>query len=262
MGIVNITPDSFSDGGAYLQPQAALDHALRLIDEGADMLDLGAESTRPGASPVSADEELRRLLPVVQRLRQRTNIPISIDTSQPQVMRCLLAEGVDMINDIRALTVPGAMEALAESTAHVCLMHMQGQPGHMQASPHYEDVQAEVSDFLGQRARACIAAGIDSARLWLDPGFGFGKSVQHNMQLLAHLERLLELGWPLLVGMSRKRMLSEALVGGRDIEERLPAGLAAHLWAVERGARIVRVHDVAAMADALQLWWSLQERRA
>ncbi len=262
MGIVNVTPDSFSDGGRYLTPAAAIDHGLALLAAGADLLDLGAESTRPGAAAVSAEEELRRLLPVVRELRRQTSRPLSIDTSQPEVMRVMLAEGVDMINDVRALQRPGALAVVAASPAQICLMHMQGEPQDMQQAPFYADVVGEVRDFLAARVRACVDAGIASSRLWIDPGFGFGKDLTHNLTLLAHLDALQPLGCALLVGMSRKRMLAQALAAERTPEQRLPAGLAAHLWAVEQGARIVRVHDVAAMADALRLWWSLKERRA
>ncbi len=262
MGIVNVTPDSFSDGGRYLTPAAAIDHGLALLAAGADLLDLGAESTRPGAAAVSAEEELRRLLPVVRELRRQTSRPLSIDTSQPEVMRVMLAEGVDMINDVRALQRPGALAVVAASPAQICLMHMQGEPQDMQQAPFYADVVGEVRDFLAARVRACADAGIASSRLWIDPGFGFGKDLTHNLTLLAHLDALQPLGCALLVGMSRKRMLAQALAAERSPEQRLPAGLAAHLWAVEQGARIVRVHDVAAMADALRLWWSLKERRA
>ena len=262
MGIVNVTPDSFSDGGRYLTPAAAIDHGLALLAAGADLLDLGAESTRPGAAAVSAEEELRRLLPVVRELRRQTSRPLSIDTSQPEVMRVMLAEGVDMINDVRALQRPGALAVVAASQAQICLMHMQGEPQDMQQAPFYADVVGEVRDFLAARVRACADAGIASSRLWIDPGFGFGKDLTHNLTLLAHLDALQPLGCALLVGMSRKRMLAQALAAERSPEQRLPAGLAAHLWAVEQGARIVRVHDVAAMADALRLWWSLKERRA
>ena len=262
MGIVNVTPDSFSDGGRYLTPAAAIDHGLALLAAGADLLDLGAESTRPGAAAVSAEEELRRLLPVVRELRRQTSRPLSIDTSQPEVMRVMLAEGVDMINDVRALQRPGALAVVAASPAQICLMHMQGEPQDMQQAPFYADVVGEVRDFLAARVRACVGAGIASSRLWIDPGFGFGKDLTHNLTLLAHLDALQPLGCALLVGMSRKRMLAQALAAERSPEQRLPAGLAAHLWAVEQGARIVRVHDVAAMADALRLWWSLKERRA
>ena len=262
MGIVNVTPDSFSDGGRYLAPAAAIDHGLALLAAGADLLDLGAESTRPGAAQVSPEEELQRLLPVVRELRRQTSRPLSIDTSQPEVMRVLLAEGVDMINDVRALQQPGALAVVAASQAQVCLMHMQGQPQDMQQAPHYGDVVSEVQDFLDARVRACVDAGIDRQRLWIDPGFGFGKDLAHNLALLARLDTLQQLGCPLLVGRSRKRMLAQALAAERTPEQRLPASLAAHLWAVEQGARIVRVHDVAAMVDALRLWWSLKERRA
>jgi dihydropteroate synthase len=248
MGVVNVTPDSFYDGGRYATVPAAIEHARRLIEEGADLLDIGAESSRPGAEAVPADEELRRLLPVLDGLRE-ARVPISIDTTKPEVMRATLERGAAMINDITALASPGALETVARSEAAVCLMHMQGSPRTMQASPSYGDVVAEVREFLAGRARACVAAGVAQDRIVVDPGFGFGKTVDHNLALLAHLDAIAALGYPVLAGWSRKSSLGR--ITGRPAEDRLAASLAAGLLAVERGARIVRVHDVAATRDAL-----------
>ena len=253
MGIVNVTPDSFSDGGAHDTTEAAVAHGLKLVEEGADLLDVGGESTRPGAAPVSLDEELRRVLPVIEQLAARTRVPISIDTFKPDVMRAAVAAGAGMINDIFALRQPGALEAAAAAEVPVVLMHMQGEPGHMQADPQYDDVLGEVHGFLVQRLFAAEMAGIPRSRLLVDPGFGFGKTTAHNLQLLAGTGRVLELGVPLLAGLSRKRSLGE--LTGRDTPaERVAASVAAHLIAVQRGARIVRVHDVAATVDALAIW--------
>jgi dihydropteroate synthase len=248
MGVVNVTPDSFYDGGRYADPQAAIAHARRLVEEGADLLDVGGESSRPGAEPVAADEELRRVLPVLEGLAE-VGVPISVDTTKPEVMRAALERGAAMINDITALASPGALEALARTEAAVCLMHMQGSPRTMQRAPVYADVVAEVRDFLAARAQACLAAGIARERIVLDPGFGFGKTVDHNLALLARLGDIAALGFPVLAGWSRKSSLGR--VTGRPAEDRLAASLAAALLAVERGARIVRVHDVAATRDAL-----------
>lgn len=248
MGIVNVTPDSFSDGGrSSLQ---ALDHARRLIDEGADILDIGGESTRPGAQAVSEQEELERILPVLEGL-QGCGVPISVDTMKPAVMRAVLAAGAAMINDVRALQTPGALDAVRDSDCAICLMHMQGEPRRMQDAPQYRDVVAEVYDFLVVRIAACEVAGIARARLCIDPGFGFGKTLEHNLALLRGLPRLAELA-PVLVGVSRKRMIGE--MTGRAVEDRLAGSVAAALRAVENGAAIVRVHDVAATVDALKIW--------
>jgi len=256
MGIVNITPDSFSDGGRFLSPQRAIEHARRLAEEGADLLDLGAESTRPGAQPVSADEELARLLPVIDGLRDLGR-PISVDTMKPAVMRAAVAAGAAMINDVRALREPGALDAAAASRAAVCLMHMQGEPRTMQAHPRYENVVREVRHFLLERAGACIRAGIARERIVIDPGFGFGKTVLHNMQLLAALERLAAEGFAVLAGFSRKSSLGR--ITGRAEGERMPASLAAALIAVQRGARILRVHDVAETRDVLAVWEAVRQ---
>ena len=257
MGIVNVTPDSFSDGGAHDSTDAAVAHGLKLVEEGADLLDIGGESTRPGSAPVTLEEELRRVLPVIEQLAARTAVPISIDTFKPEVMRAAVAAGAGMINDIHALRQPGALEAAAETGVPVVLMHMQGEPGSMQTDPQYDDVVAEVHRFLVQRLFAAEMAGIAKKNLIVDLGFGFGKTLEHNLTLLARSERFIELGVPMLAGLSRKRMLGE--ITGRDVPaDRLAASVAAHVIAVQRGARIVRVHDVAATVDALKLWQAVQ----
>lgn len=258
MGIVNITPDSFSDGGRFFTAERAIAQARKLIDEGADLLDLGAESTRPGAAPVSADEELGRLLPVLEALADAP-IPISIDTLKPAVMRTAIARGASMINDVQALAAPGAIQALADSDAAVCLMHMQGEPRTMQLAPHYDDVVREVRAFLAGRVAACVAAGIARERVVIDPGFGFGKTVEHNFTLLAHLRELTDVGVPVLAGLSRKSSLGK--ITGRPAEQRLAASVAASVLAVERGARIVRVHDVAETRDALAILSATEKQK-
>lgn len=255
MGVVNVTPDSFSDGGRFGDARLAIDHALGLAEAGADLLDVGGESTRPGAAPVAVEEELRRVLPVVEALAAR-GLAVSVDTRKPRVMREAIAAGAAMVNDVMALREAGAIEAVAQSDVAVCLMHMQGEPQTMQKAPHYDDVVAEVRSFLTQRIEACEAAGIPRARLVIDPGFGFGKTLAHNLALLKNLGRLAELGVPVLVGMSRKSMLGA--LTGRPVAEREYAGIAAHLAAVARGAAIVRVHDVAAMRDALSVWQAIE----
>jgi dihydropteroate synthase len=253
MGIVNVTPDSFSDGGRFLEPAAAIAHAERLVGEGAHILDLGAESTRPGSRPPDADEELARLRPVMQAA-VGLGVPVSVDTSQPAVIRAALDAGVDIVNDIRALRRPGALEALAgHPSAGLCLMHLRGEPATMQvAEPAYADVVAEVRDFLGERLRQARASGIADERIVLDPGIGFAKSPAHNLALLRRQRELLTLGRPLLAGWSRKSTLG--LLTGRPAIERLAASVAAAVLAVHEGARIVRVHDVAATVDALKIW--------
>jgi dihydropteroate synthase len=251
MGVVNVTPDSFSDGGQFLDPGQALAHARRLIDEGADLLDIGGESTRPGAHAVSTEEELRRVLPVLEGLRDAP-VPIAVDTVKPDVMRAALATGAAMINDVNALRAPGAVEVVAASEAGVCLMHMQGEPRTMQADPSYGDVVIEVGEFLKGRATAAEAAGIARERIVIDPGFGFGKKAQHNLTLLRRLAEIAALGYPVLAGLSRKSTLGG--ITGRLPAERTAASVAAALLAVEGGARIVRVHDVAATKDALAVW--------
>lgn len=257
MGIVNVTPDSFSDGGR--DAAAAIAHCDTLLREGADMLDIGGESTRPGARTPSADEELARVLPVL-RHALTLGVPVSVDTSEPAVMRAALELGADIVNDVRALQREGALEAVAaHPRAGLCLMHMQGEPGTMQATPRYADVLAEVAAFLGRRRDAALAAGIEAARIVLDPGIGFGKAVEHNLALLARQQELLALGQPLLVGWSRKSTLGAVTV--RPVGERQAASVAAALMAVERGARVVRVHDVAATVDALRLWCAVNQNQ-
>jgi dihydropteroate synthase len=251
MGVVNVTPDSFSDGGQFLEPGQAVAHARRLIDEGADLLDIGGESSRPGAEGVPAGEELRRLLPVLGKLRDAA-VPVAVDTVKPEVMRAAIDEGVAMINDINALRAPGALEAVARTGVGVCLMHMRGQPRTMQADPVYADVVGEVTGFLRERAAAAEAAGVARERIVIDPGFGFGKKVEHNLELLRRLAVVTELGYPVLAGLSRKSTLG--VLAGRPATERVAASVAAALLAVEHGARIVRVHDVAATRDALAIW--------
>jgi dihydropteroate synthase len=251
MGIVNVTPDSFSDGGLHLQRDAALAHAHQLIAEGADILDIGGESTRPGAQTVSVQEELDRVLPIIEALHGAP-LAISVDTSKPEVMQAAIAAGVQMVNDINALQGVAAMQAVAYSNVAVCLMHKQGSPQNMQAQPHYENVVAEVSTFLSGRIAAAEAAGIHRERIVIDPGFGFGKTLAHNLTLLRELKKLTELGMPILAGLSRKSMLGT--LTGQDVTQRLPASLAAALIAVQRGAAIVRVHDVRTTVDALKIW--------
>lgn len=252
MGVVNVTPDSFSDGGRFADPKAAMAHCESLLAEGADILDIGGESTRPGARRPEPDEELARVLPVL-RHAVTLGVPVSVDTSEPRVMAAALDLDVDIINDVRALQRPGALDAVASHrAAGVCLMHMQGEPGSMQLAPRYQDPVAEVIAFLASRRAAALALGVAAERIALDPGIGFGKTVEHNLILLARQRELLALGSPLLVGWSRKSTLGA--VTGRPVGERQAASLAAALLAVDRGARIVRVHDVAATVDALKLW--------
>ncbi len=251
MGIVNVTPDSFSDGGHHLQQDAALAHAYQLIKEGADILDIGGESTRPGALPVSVQEELDRVMPVIEGLRG-VSVPLSVDTCKPEVMRAALAAGASMVNDINALQQPDALAAVAASSAAVCLMHMKGSPQAMQEQPHYQNVVAEVLQFLRKRMDAVQAAGIARERIVVDPGFGFGKMLAHNLILLRELGAFGELGVPVLAGLSRKSMLGT--ITGQDVNHRVSASVAAALLAVQRGARIVRVHDVRATCDALKVW--------
>lgn len=256
MGIVNVTPDSFSDGGRFRSPTAAFEHAQRLIAEGADILDVGGESTRPGAPPVGEQEEMDRVIPVLEVLRG-CGVPLSVDTMKPAVMRAALAAGAVMVNDVMALRAPGALQAVAASDCAICLMHMQNDPLTMQVAPHYEDVVVEVRDFLAARIAACEAAGIARSRLCIDPGFGFGKTRQHNIALLRSLDALSVLDCPVLVGLSRKSVLGQ--VTGNDVGGRLHASLAAAVIAVMKGARIVRVHDVRATVDALGVVAAIQE---
>jgi dihydropteroate synthase len=251
MGVVNVTPDSFSDGGRYLDPAQAIAHARRLVDEGADLLDIGGESTRPGAGELAAAEELDRVLPVIEAAAGLGR-PVSVDTQKPEVMRAAIAAGAVMVNDVYALRAAGAIEAVAASEAAVCLMHMRGRPRDMQDAPSYVDAVAEVTAFLRERVEACRAAGIAAQRIVVDPGFGFGKNYQHNLALVRALTELARAGAPLLVGLSRKSMLGT--ITGRGATERLPASIAAALWCAGRGAAILRVHDVAATRDALAVW--------
>lgn len=255
MGIVNLTDDSFSGDGLHGQAAGAIAQGLRMVNEGAAMLDLGAESSRPGAEPVSLQQEMDRLMPVIEGLRD-CGVPLSIDTVKPEVMRAAIAAGADLINDIAALQAHGAIDAVAGTSVAVCLMHMRGEPRTMQADPHYDDVVAEVRDFLLDRVAACNAAGIANNRIVIDPGFGFGKTLGHNLALLRHLDRFVETGLPVLAGLSRKSMLG--LITGKPVGERIHAGIAAALLAVQRGARILRVHDVAATCDALAVWQSVE----
>ncbi|WP_161962196.1 dihydropteroate synthase [Xanthomonas campestris] len=253
MGIVNVTPDSFSDGGQHTTVDAAVAHGLRLVAEGAAVLDVGGESTRPGARAVSLDEELQRVIPVIQALSVQTDVPISVDTYKPEVMRAAVAAGAGMINDIHALRSPGALEAAAELAVPVVLMHALSAPHAMQTEPHYDDVVAEVHRFLAERIFAAEMAGIDKRRLILDPGFGFDKSTVHNLTVLAQLQRLQEFGLPVLAGFSRKRTIGE-LTGRQVAADRVHGSVAAHLIAAQQGAQLLRVHDVAATVDALKVW--------
>lgn len=251
MGIVNVTPDSFSDGGRHASTDLAVAHALQLVAEGADILDIGGESTRPNAIPVGLDEELSRVIPVIERLAQEVDVPLSIDTYKPEVMRQAVKAGAAIINDIYGLRQPGAVQAAAEGNAGICIMHMQGTPQTMQQEPVYADVVQEVKAFLHEQLQACHAAGISAERIVLDPGFGFGKRTVHNLALLQAMPAILELGRPILAGLSRKSVLGQII--GSDVDQRLHASLAASVIAVMKGARIVRVHDVKATVDALKV---------
>ena len=253
MGIVNVTPDSFSDGGAHDTVERAVAHALLLAGEGADILDIGGESTRPGADEVPVEEELRRVIPVIERLVQDTTLPISIDTSKPEVMRAAVAAGAGMINDVYGLRRDGALDAAAALGVPVVLMHMLGEPRSMQDAPQYDDVVADVHRFLTERIFAAEMAGIAKKNIVIDPGFGFGKTQAHNLQLLAQLRRFTELGVPVLAGLSRKKTIGE-LTGRDDPRERVSGSVAAHLIAAQNGAGLLRVHDVAATVDALKVW--------
>jgi dihydropteroate synthase len=254
MGVVNITPDSFSDGGQFLSPEMAIAHGRKLIEEGADILDIGGESSRPGARAVAEDEELQRVLPVLKAMK---DVPVSVDTRRPSVMRAVLAEGASMINDIEALTAPGALDAVADTDCAVCLMHKKGDPATMQQAPSYADVAAEVKQFLKTRIAACEIAGIERDRITVDPGFGFGKTVEHNFTLLKKLPELAALGVPVVAGWSRKSTLGA--ITGRPVTERLAASLSAALLAVQHGATILRVHDVRETRDALAVMRALEK---
>ena len=253
MGIVNVTPDSFSDGGEYASLEDAVAHGLKLAGEGADILDVGGESTRPGAAPVPLEEELRRVVPVITQLVRETGLPVSIDTFKPEVMRAAVDAGAGMINDIHALRQEGALDTAAALGVPVVLMHMLGEPGSMQDDPRYDDVVAEVHRFLAERIFAAEMAGIAKKNIVVDPGFGFGKTRDHNLLLLAQLQRFTDLGVPLLAGLSRKKTIGD-LTGRTDPHQRVHGSVAAHVIAAQRGASIVRVHDVAATVDALKVW--------
>ncbi|TJY62368.1 dihydropteroate synthase [Sinimarinibacterium sp. CAU 1509] len=260
MGILNVTPDSFSDGGHHFELGAAIRHAMQMIDEGAEIIDIGGESTRPGSAPVSVQQEIDRVIPVIEALRAESGVVISIDTMKPAVMRAACAAGAEIVNDVMALQAPGALDVVAQSGAAACLMHMQGQPQTMQANPQYKDVLAEVREFLAERVGCCRAAGVAPNRLLVDPGIGFGKSLEHNLQLLSHLDQVSEDGCPVLVGVSRKSMFGALLE--RAVDERLPAGLAVAALAIWQGAAIVRAHDVRATVDAVRCAHALHVRRA
>lgn len=252
MGILNVTPDSFSDGGQFNNLDAALKQAEAMIQAGVDIIDIGGESTRPGAQDISLEEELNRVVPVIAALRERFEVPLSIDTSKPQVMQAALQYQVEIINDIRALQELGALEVCAKSEALVCLMHMQGQPRTMQQAPQYQNVVQEVTDFFQERINACVQAGIARERLILDPGFGFGKNLEHNLTLFQQLPTFQRFNLPVLVGVSRKAMIGD-LLGGRPAAERLQGSVAAAVIAAVKGAKIVRVHDVTATVEALKI---------
>jgi dihydropteroate synthase len=247
MGVVNVTPDSFSDGGRFVEPKAAVAHARKLIEEGADLVDIGGESSRPGAAPVSEAEEVKRILPVLEKIQ---DLCVSVDTRRPAVMKAALQAGASMINDIEALTAPGALEAVAGSDCAVCLMHKKGEPATMQQDPQYDDVVVEVKSFLNDRVKMAIASGIDARRLVVDPGFGFGKTVAHNLVLLNHLKEISEL--PILAGLSRKSTLGA--ITGRAAGERLAGSLAMVLLALQAGATMLRVHDVKETRDVIAIW--------
>ncbi|WP_309643586.1 dihydropteroate synthase [Phenylobacterium sp.] len=254
MGVVNLTPDSFSDGGRFLAPDAALAGALAMIREGADILDVGAESTRPGAEPVSADDEIARLVPLIEAVRAQSDIAISVDTMKPDVARAAVGAGADIWNDVTALSFsPEAPAVAAELGCEVVLMHMQGRPGTMQANPRYDDVTAEVTAFLTERSETAMAAGVSREKIWLDPGIGFGKRLEHNLALLAHLDAVVALGFPVLLGVSRKRFIAALEPAAEPASARLPGSLAAALAGVAAGVAVVRVHDVAATVQALKV---------
>jgi len=255
MGILNTTPDSFSDGGLYANAQAAVDAGLRMVEEGADLIDVGGESTRPGAQPVSLEEELARTIPVIEALASR-GVTVSIDTFKPEVARQALASGAEVVNDITALSSPEMARVCADSRCIVCLMHMQGEPRTMQANPAYSDVVREVREFLVNSATQAEAAGVSRDRIWIDPGIGFGKTLQHNLTLLAHLDRLVETGYPVLAGVSRKSFIGRLAADGKSAlptEERLPGTLAAQVLAQAKGARIIRAHDVKEARQAIEV---------
>jgi dihydropteroate synthase len=251
MGVLNVTPDSFSDGGRYFDAGRAIEHALRMVEQGAAILDIGGESTRPGAGAVETDDELRRVLPVVRAIAIKVSVPVSVDTSKPEVMRAAVEEGATMINDVRALQTPAALGTVASTRAAVCLMHMKGEPRTMQIEPRYDDVVQEVREFLSRRLDDCVRGGIRRERIVIDPGFGFGKTLQHNLELLNGLPRLTDLGVPVLAGLSRKAMLGTIL--GKPADQRLHGSLAMATVAVLNGARIIRAHDVAETVDVVKV---------
>jgi len=257
MGVLNVTPDSFSDGGDFFSTAAALERARRMVDEGAAIIDVGGESTRPGAQPVPLDEELRRVLPIIEALHATLPVPVSVDTRKPRVMRAAVAAGAGLINDVNALLAEGAAGMAADLGVPVCLMHMQGEPESMQSAPNYTDVVGEVIGFLLERARVCIAAGVSRDRILLDPGFGFGKTAGHNLQLLRHLDRLTVEGYPVLVGLSRKSLIGQIL--GLPADKRLYPGVALAVLAVWQGAAIVRCHDVRATCEAIRMCQAVRD---
>jgi len=258
MGILNVTPDSFSDGGIFLARDTAVAHAHVMVEEGADIIDVGGESTRPGAQAVSVQEELDRVIPVIEAIARAVPVPVSIDTSKPEVMRAAVAAGAGLVNDVRALRATGAVETAAALEVPVCLMHMQGEPRSMQHHPVYTDVAGEVHGFLQERIEACVAAGIPRQRLLIDPGFGFGKTVEHNLELLRRLGELRALGAPILAGLSRKSMIGALL--GLPVAQRLQASVALALIAVQNGATILRVHDVRATREAIRMFEAVYPR--
>ena len=253
MGIINVTPDSFSDGGHFDSPERALGHALALVEQGADILDVGGESTRPGAEPVSAQQEMDRIVPVIERIVAETDTPISIDTVKAEVMREALSVGAGMINDVKGLRGEGVIEVAAGTAVPVCIMHMQGEPRTMQKNPEYHDVVEDIKSFFEERLAACEAAGVDVDRVVLDPGFGFGKRLEHNLALLRRFEEFKVSGWPVLAGISRKSMLGQ-ITGRERADERVAASISAALLVAQKGAAILRVHDVAETVDALKVW--------
>jgi dihydropteroate synthase len=261
MGVLNATPDSFSDGGRYDSLETGLAQALRLIGQGADILDIGGESTRPGAAPVTAEDEIARVVPLIAAVRAQSPIPISIDTMKPQVARAAMAAGASIWNDVAALTAPGALACAAELGCQVMLMHMLGEPRTMQAHPRYDDVVAEVTGHLAARAQAAMAAGVAREAIWLDPGIGFGKTLAHNLALLAHLDRIVALGFPVLLGVSRKSFLAAIDPSAKDPQARLPGSLAAALAGVRAGVAALRVHDVAETVQALKVWAAIEGAR-
>jgi dihydropteroate synthase len=259
MGVLNVTPDSFSDGGRFADPGAALEQARAMVEQGARIVDVGGESTRPGAQPVPESQELERVVPVIERIRRELDCVVSVDTMKPAVMRAACAAGAELVNDVMALRAPGAIEAARDAGAAVCLMHMQGEPRTMQQAPAYADVVEDVAAFLRERAQACIAAGIARDRIVVDPGFGFGKTLDHNLALLAGIDVIAELGLPVAVGVSRKSMFKALL--GREVDQRLPGGLAAAALAAWQGAHIIRAHDVSATMDALRVTAAARDAR-